>query len=81
MNIMYIYIYIYIYIQKISTKKIRDFGGLCKNDIYIYTNDQFKLKGNWGVSRFRFSFVDFMVSGWEGIFLLYSLQSVDFAFS
>jgi hypothetical protein len=42
----------------------------------VGANDRFILKGNWGVYRFVFYFVDFMVI----IFLLYSLQSVNFAF-
>jgi hypothetical protein len=34
--------------------------------------------GNCGVYRHCFSFADFLVSGRENIFLLYSVQSVDF---
>jgi hypothetical protein len=47
-------------------------GDVHINEIRFCRNNRFKLKGNWGVCRSRFSFLDFVVSGRENIFLLYS---------
>ena len=44
----------------------------------ICINNQLTLKGIWGTYRCHFPFVDVVVSGWENIFFLYSMQSVDF---
>ena len=80
---MYIYIHIHTYIHthtKLLRKRIGFWVSVYKLNI-ICTNYPFLLKGTWGVYRFRSYLVDFLVSGWDSIFLLYSLQSVNFVFS
>jgi len=50
---------------------------ICTQDITSPIN-RFALKGNLGAHRCRFSCVDFVVGGWDNIFLLYAEQSVWF---
>jgi hypothetical protein len=60
---LYIYIYVHTHTHiKITKKRLGCRWFIYEKDL-IYTINQFTLKGNCGVYRCHFSFVDFVVSG------------------